>query len=146
MLIIPVEELEDGQKYCKENPNASTYLNKSIDNWDDISTLFASNRATGEGAEQYEESAVAMEMKNELGSGGAGPETVSGESNKKAKRDRLADAVIVESFSEYVSKARGPPRPSTKEIYDVLSVVPYISRMQILKRREKFYEWHSRHV
>ena len=89
-----------------------------------------------------------MEMKNELGSGGAGPETVSGESNKKAKRDRLADAItkFVESFSEYVSKARGPPRPSTKEIYDVLSVVPYISRMQILKRREKFYEWHSRHV
>ncbi|XP_017242378.1 uncharacterized protein LOC108214731 [Daucus carota subsp. sativus] len=140
MLVIPVEELEDWQNYCKENPNASKYQNKSIDNWDDICTLFASDRATGEGAEQYEESAAAMEMENELGSGGANSEAASGESNKKVKRDRLADAVtkFAESFSEYVSKARGPPRPSSKEIYDVLSAVPYISRMQILKGVKSF--------
>ncbi|KAL1818574.1 hypothetical protein ACET3Z_013443 [Daucus carota] len=123
-----------------KNPNASNYQNKSIDNWDDICTLFASDRLTGESAEQYEESAAAMEMENELGSGGAGSEAASGESNKKVKRDRLADAVtkFAESFCEYVSKARGPPRPSSKEIYDVISVVPYIFRMQIRKGVKSF--------
>ncbi|KAL1826502.1 hypothetical protein ACET3Z_004914 [Daucus carota] len=85
-----------------ENPNASKYQNKSIHNWDDICTLFASDRATGEGAEQYEESAAAMEMENELGSGGAGSEVASGESNKKVKRDRLADAVTKFAKSLFV--------------------------------------------
>ncbi|XP_074364701.1 uncharacterized protein LOC141705709 [Apium graveolens] len=138
--------------FVQDNPSASVYQNKCIDNWDDICTLFASGRATGEGAEQHEESTSTMEMENEVGSGS---ETVSEESNKRIKRDRLADAVtrfaesfteyvadavtrFAESFTEYVSKAQGPPRPPSKEIYDVISAVPYISRMQILKGVKSF--------
>ncbi|KAL6511124.1 hypothetical protein OROGR_022248 [Orobanche gracilis] len=111
--------------------------NKCIDNWDDICTLFASDRATGDGVEQHEESATAMEMENEVGSGS---DTVSMESNKRIKRDRLANAVIrfAESFSEFVSKAQGPPLPSSKKIYDVISLVPRISRMEILKGVKSF--------
>lgn len=46
-------------------PHASAYQNKRIQNWDDIYTLFASDRTTGDGAEQYEESAATMELENE---------------------------------------------------------------------------------
>ncbi|KAL8092560.1 hypothetical protein AgCh_034723 [Apium graveolens] len=77
-------------------PHASAYQNKRIQNWDDICTLFASDRAIGDGAEQYEESATAMELKNEVVSTA---ETGSDELNKRQKRDRLADAVT--SFVEY---------------------------------------------
>ncbi|KAL6517882.1 hypothetical protein OROMI_033583 [Orobanche minor] len=82
MLIIPIEELEEWKTYCK--------------------------LATGDGAEQHEESAIATEMENEVGSG---PETVYVESNKRIKRNRLDDAItrFVESFNEYMSKAQGPP-------------------------------------
>lgn len=137
MLVIPVEELEDWKNYCKDNSSASAYQNKCIDNWDDICTLFASDRATGDGAEQHEESSTAMEMENEIGSGS---EAISGESNKRVKRDRLADAVtrFAESFSDYVNKAQGPQRPSSKEIYEVVSAIPLISRMEILKGVKRF--------
>ncbi|KAL6529587.1 hypothetical protein OROGR_015210 [Orobanche gracilis] len=137
MLVIPIEELEEWKTYCKENSSASAYQNKCIDNWVDICTLFASDRATGDGSEQHEESATAMEMENEVGSGS---ETVSMESNKRIMRDRLAHAVtrFSESFNEYVSKAQGPSRPSSKEIYDIISVVPRISRMKILKGVKSF--------
>lgn len=137
MLVIPVEELEEWKNYCKDNSSASAYQNKCIDNWDDICTIFASDRATGDGAEQHEESAFAMEMENEVGSGS---DTISGESNKRVKRDRLADAVskFAESFTEYASRAQGPPKPSSKEIYDVISAIPRITRMDILKGVKSF--------
>ncbi|KAL6551405.1 hypothetical protein OROMI_021893 [Orobanche minor] len=135
MLVIPIKELEDWKTYGKDNSSAFAYQNKCVDNWDDICTLFASDRATGDGAEQHEKSTTAMEMENEVGSG---LETVSVESKKRIKRDRLADDVFAESFNEYVSKAQGPPRPSSKEIYDVISVVPRIFRMEILKGVKHF--------
>ncbi|KAL8146022.1 hypothetical protein AgCh_003961 [Apium graveolens] len=72
----------------RDNPSASAYQNKCIDNWDDICTL----------------------LENEVRSGS---ETVSGESNKRIKRDRLAVAVtkFAESFIEY-DVHQGPVNPS----------------------------------
>ncbi|XP_021860459.2 uncharacterized protein [Spinacia oleracea] len=132
MVVIPIEDLKEWQTYCQEVPVASAYLNKCIENWDDICTLFAMDRANGEGAEQHDESATAMETENEVGSTS---ETTSGESNKRLKRDRLADAVssFAESFKEYVSKARNPPRPTSQEIYEVVSSVLGLSRHQVLR-------------
>ncbi|KMT02385.1 hypothetical protein BVRB_9g204980 [Beta vulgaris subsp. vulgaris] len=137
MVVIPLEELDEWKKYCQENPNASGYLNKCIDNWDDIVTLFALDRATGDGAEQHEESAAAMDTETE---GGSTSETSSGGSNKKLKRDRLADAVssFADSFKEYVSKAQGPPKPSSQEIYDVVSSVLGLSGQQVLQAVKRF--------
>ncbi|XP_048499016.1 uncharacterized protein LOC125496948 isoform X2 [Beta vulgaris subsp. vulgaris] len=137
MVVIPLEELDEWKKYCQENPNASGYLNKCIDNWDDIMTLFALDRATGDGAEQHEESAASMDTEIE---GGSTSETSSGGSNKKLKRDRLADAVssFADSFKEYVSKAQGPPKPSSQEIYDVVSSVLGLSGQQVLQAVKRF--------
>lgn len=57
--------------------------------------MFASDRATGDEAEQFEESATAMELENESISI---DETSDGESNKRQKKDRLADAVVSRSL------------------------------------------------
>ena len=37
-------------------------LHRCIDNWDDIVTLFALDRATSDGDEQHEESATAVDI------------------------------------------------------------------------------------
>ncbi|KAL1828655.1 hypothetical protein ACET3Z_007067 [Daucus carota] len=136
MLVIPVEDLAEWKSYCEGVPDASAYKNKRIPNWDDICTLFASDRAIGDGAEQFEESAAAMELENEFSTA----ETGSGESNKRQKRDRLADAVtsFAESFKEYVSKAKEPPRPTCKEIYEVVSEVYGITDDQAMRAVKRF--------
>uniref|UniRef100_A0A803MDI9 Transposase n=1 Tax=Chenopodium quinoa TaxID=63459 RepID=A0A803MDI9_CHEQI len=90
MVVIPAEQLADWYTYCTDAPQAAAYQNKFIENWDDIFTLFASDRATGEGVEQHEEAAAAMENENDNASTS---EASSGGLNKKLKRDRLADAV-----------------------------------------------------
>ncbi|KAL1816919.1 uncharacterized protein LOC108208423 isoform X2 [Daucus carota subsp. sativus] len=136
MLVIPIEDLVEWKAYCEGCPDASAYQNKCIQNWDDICTLFASDRATGDGAEQFEESATAMELENDISTA----ETGSGESNKRQKRDRLADAVtsFAESFKEYVSKAKEPPRPTCKEIYEVVSEVIGITDDQAMRAVKRF--------
>ncbi|KAL8119476.1 hypothetical protein AgCh_016846 [Apium graveolens] len=65
-------------KLCEGVPQ-----NKHIQNWDDICTLFSSDRATDEGAEQFEEYAAAMNLENKAVSTA---KTGSGESNKRQKR------------------------------------------------------------
>ncbi|KNA06554.1 hypothetical protein SOVF_179940 [Spinacia oleracea] len=123
--------------YGREVLAASAFLNKFIENWEDICTLFAMDRANGEGAEQHGESTTAMETESEVGSTS---ETISGVSNKRLKRDRLADAVssFAESFKEYVSMSRNPPRPTSQEIYDVVSSVLGFSRHQVLRDVKRF--------
>ncbi|XP_021763140.1 uncharacterized protein LOC110727870 [Chenopodium quinoa] len=78
MIVIPVEDLQAWHIYCMETPAASAYQNKCFENWDDICTLFAPDRAIGDGAEQHEEAAAAMENENDNASTS---ETASGESN-----------------------------------------------------------------
>ncbi|XP_074335607.1 uncharacterized protein LOC141672823 isoform X1 [Apium graveolens] len=137
MLVIPIEDLAEWKAYCEGVPHASAYQNKRIQNWDDICTLFAADRANGDGAEQYEESAAAMELENEVASTA---ETGSGELNKRQKRDRLADAVtsFAESFKEYVSKSKEPPRPTCKEIYEVVSTVDKITDNDVMRAVKRF--------
>ncbi|KAL8146913.1 hypothetical protein AgCh_004589 [Apium graveolens] len=137
MLVIPIEDLREWKTYYEGVPHASAYKNKHIQNWDDICTLFSSDRATGEGAEQFEESAVTMDLENEAISTA---ETGPGESNKRQKRDRLADAVtsFAESFKEYVSKAKEPPRPTCKEIYEVVSTIDKITNNEAMRAVKRF--------
>ncbi|ONK68814.1 uncharacterized protein A4U43_C05F16300 [Asparagus officinalis] len=44
------------------NSDAKAYQNKAIENWDDICVLVGTDRATGEGAEQIDDSIAAMDM------------------------------------------------------------------------------------
>ncbi|ONK77616.1 uncharacterized protein A4U43_C02F8600 [Asparagus officinalis] len=44
------------------NSDAKAYQNKAIEIWDDIYVLVGTDRATGEGAEQIDDSIVAMDM------------------------------------------------------------------------------------
>ena len=37
-----------------DNPNSSAYMNKRIENWDDICALVSVDRAIGDGAEQQD--------------------------------------------------------------------------------------------
>ncbi|XP_021723016.1 uncharacterized protein LOC110690478 [Chenopodium quinoa] len=134
MIVIPVEDLQAWHVYCMETPAVSAYQNKCIENWDDICTLFAPDRAIGDVAEQHEEAAAAMENENDNASTS---ETASGDSNKRLKKDRLADAVssFAESFKEYVSKST---RPTSQEIYKEVSSVLGISRHQALRAVKRF--------
>ncbi|KAL1830946.1 hypothetical protein ACET3Z_000597 [Daucus carota] len=102
----------------------------------EMDNILTSTLATGDGAEQFEESATAMELENDISTA----ETGSGESNKRQKRDRLADVVtsFAESFKEYVSKAKEPPRPTCKEIYEVVSEVIGITDDQAMRAVKRF--------
>ncbi|RAL40528.1 hypothetical protein DM860_006598 [Cuscuta australis] len=121
----------------QSHPPASSYKNKTIDNWDDICILFGSDRALGDSAEQYDGAAQAMdeEMTSE------GMSTSTGSVSKKVKKDRLADAVtsFANSFNEYVqSKINMTSKAGGKEIHDVVSKVDDILRHQVLKAVKKF--------
>lgn len=72
--------------------------------------------------------------------GASTSEASSGGSNKRLKRDHLAEAVssFAESFKEYVSRSQGPTKPSSQEIYGVVSSVIGISRHQVLKAVKRF--------
>ncbi|KAL2943146.1 Uncharacterized protein RDABS01_031494, partial [Bienertia sinuspersici] len=102
MVVIPIEDLSAWKLYYQE----------------DICTLFASDRVTSEGAEQHEEFADAMDTEIK---GTSTSKNSYDDSNKRLKRDRLADAVssFEESFKEYVRRAQGPLKPSCQEIYHV---------------------------
>ncbi|ONK79743.1 uncharacterized protein A4U43_C01F9620 [Asparagus officinalis] len=48
------------------NSDAKAYQNKAIENRDDICVLVGTDRATGEGAEQIDDSIAAMDMEGDL--------------------------------------------------------------------------------
>ncbi|KMS96113.1 hypothetical protein BVRB_001860 [Beta vulgaris subsp. vulgaris] len=128
------------EKQTQDNKNAASYRNKCIENWDDICTLFGADRDVGDGSEQYDEAADAMEeeMISEGKSSSKDP-TVS--SSRKRKKDSVADAVnsFADSFREYVqSKMNDTPKPTCQEIYTVVSEVYGISRNQIMRAVKRF--------
>ncbi|RAL41965.1 hypothetical protein DM860_016340 [Cuscuta australis] len=73
----------------ESHPPASSYRNKTIDNWVDICILFGSDRALGDGAEQFDEAAMAMdeEMTSE------GMSTSTGSVSKKASGKEIHEVV-----------------------------------------------------
>ncbi|KAL8099751.1 hypothetical protein AgCh_032121 [Apium graveolens] len=137
MLVISIEDLREWKTYCEGVPHALAYQNKHIQYWDDICTLFSFDRATGERVEQFEEFAAVMELENEVVST---DETGSSESNKRQKRDRLADVVttFAKSFKEYVSKAKEPLRPTCKEIYEIVSTLDKITGNEDMRAVKMF--------
>ncbi|XP_057250816.1 uncharacterized protein LOC104893710 [Beta vulgaris subsp. vulgaris] len=140
MIVITIEDVTQWEEYIKDNKNAASYRNKCIENWEDICTLFGADRAVGDGSEQHDEAADAMEeeMISEGKSSSKDP-TVSG--SHKRKKDSVADAVnsFAESFREYVqSKMNDTPKPTCQEIYTVVSEVYGISRNQIMRAVKRF--------
>ena len=121
----------------QDNPNASAYMNKRIENWDDICALVSVDTTIDDGAEQHKESAATLETENQ---GAHILDAASGESSsKKLKMDRLADAVtsFAETFKEYMI-SRNPPKPDSKEVYDVVSRVVGLDRQEVLKAVKRF--------
>ena len=111
-----------------------------IENWEDICTLFGADRAVGDGAEQHEEAADAMEGETicERTSSSKDP---TNSSSRKRKKDSVADAVnsFAESFREYVqSKIKDTPKLTCQEIHAVVSQVLGISRIQTMRAVKKF--------
>ncbi|ONK75078.1 uncharacterized protein A4U43_C03F13090 [Asparagus officinalis] len=80
----------------KVNSDAKVYQNKSIENWDDICMLVGTDRATGKGAWQIDDSIATMDMEDanegEISSREVSKSSTN-KSNKKLKRDPLASAV-----------------------------------------------------
>ncbi|KAL2904027.1 Uncharacterized protein RDABS01_002737 [Bienertia sinuspersici] len=141
MVVIPIKDLEAWDAYCTNYPHAFAYKNKCINNWDNICALVGSDGVTGDEVEQHEESANALDMEIEgLSTSETSLESSSGGLNKKIKRDRLANVIssFVESFKEYVSRAQGSLKPSSMEIYDVISSILGLSHQQVLKAVKRF--------
>ncbi|VFQ93992.1 unnamed protein product [Cuscuta campestris] len=86
------------------HPPASSYRNKTIDNWVDICILFGSDRALGDGAEQFDE--VAMAMDEEMTS--EGMSTSTGSVSKKSKdlcailNSFLSNSVFFSSLRRFI--------------------------------------------
>ncbi|XP_057541230.1 uncharacterized protein LOC130818962 [Amaranthus tricolor] len=140
MIVITMEDLPQWTEYIKVNKNAAPYRNKCIENWEDICTLFGADRAVGDGAEQHEEAADAMEGETicERTSSSKDP---TNSSSRKRKKDSVADAVnsFAESFREYVqSKIKDTPKLTCQEIHAVVSQVLGISRIQTMRAVKKF--------
>uniref|UniRef100_A0A803N0X2 Uncharacterized protein n=1 Tax=Chenopodium quinoa TaxID=63459 RepID=A0A803N0X2_CHEQI len=69
-MTVPIEDRpryrdRKGDLSTNETPQATAYHNKFIENRDDICTLFASDRATDEGAEHDDQAAAAMDTEIE---------------------------------------------------------------------------------
>ncbi|KAG8372731.1 hypothetical protein BUALT_Bualt12G0097300 [Buddleja alternifolia] len=129
---------------AKSHPDAKGLHNKTIDNWDDIVLLCGKDRATGQGAENFEDGAEAMgeEEENEVNSAPTMQPRVRPSSStdsmlnkrKKLKNDSLAKVVgvIATSFQEFVaSKKKKEEKPSGIEIHEVVSKIPGLTSNEI---------------
>ncbi|KAK6149565.1 hypothetical protein DH2020_017090 [Rehmannia glutinosa] len=130
------------------HPDAKCMQNKMIENYDDTVLLCGKDRATGQGAETFEEGADAIgeEDENEVNlTPLSGPRLRAWPSSstdsmhnkeKKAKKDSLAEvvSVIASTFEEVVaSKKKSQEKPSGIEIHEVVSMVPGLTINEIFK-------------
>ncbi|XP_020244377.1 uncharacterized protein LOC109843717 [Asparagus officinalis] len=144
MVVITIEDLVDWTKYCEVNSDAKAYQNKAIENWDDICVLVGTDRATGEGAEQIDDSIAAMDMEG-ANEGESSSREVSksstSKSNKKLKIDPLANAVsdVGEMLKEYLVSTN-PPKADCEEIYAEVSKVRGIPPHQFLRAVKRFID------
>ncbi|XP_050220837.1 uncharacterized protein LOC126671019 isoform X3 [Mercurialis annua] len=154
MVVITIEDIVKWNEYVESFPEASGYQNKTIENWDDIVVLCGSDRATGDGAETYQDAAEAMDQEGNDAQSNINLEeqetsrTHPQSSGKKAKKDHLADAVmeIAHSFKEYleskkISERPQPrPQPTGEEIYDVVSQIQGLQKVDIFSAVRKLMQ------
>ncbi|KAK6158600.1 hypothetical protein DH2020_005914 [Rehmannia glutinosa] len=148
MIVVTSDEWSSWAAYVESHPDAKGMESKMIENWDDIFLLCGKDRATGQGAETFEEGAEAMGEgdENEVNSASlSGPRPRAQPSSstdsmhnkgKKAKKDSLAEdvSVIASTFEEFVaSKKKSQERPSGIEIHEVVSMVPGLIINEVFK-------------
>ncbi|XP_074306110.1 uncharacterized protein LOC141641342 [Silene latifolia] len=124
------------------NSPASSYANKYIEHWDDISILLGPDRAVGDGGEHYEEGATMMD-EEACDASTSSIDTTSTSSKKKRKSDSLADAVtqVANTLQSYVeARLKSTPTLGGKEVFDEVSKVVGILRPQILQAVNVFVE------
>ena len=102
---------------------ASAYINKNIDHWDEICTLFAMDRATSQEAEQHEESVAAIEKENETCSAS---EANSASSIKSSKKDSIMDAIsrFIDSFNTIYNQTNFHLSPIPKRFMMLFQRLP----------------------
>ncbi|XP_074320310.1 uncharacterized protein LOC141657085 isoform X2 [Silene latifolia] len=142
MVLVSRDDQDEWDTYIKANPPASSYANKYIEHWDDISILLGPDRAVGDGGEHYEEGATMMDEEACDGSTSS-IDTTSTSSKKKRKSDSLADAVtqVANTLQSYVeARLKATPTLGGKEVFDEVSKVVGILRPQILQAVNMFVE------
>ncbi|CAI0540086.1 unnamed protein product, partial [Linum tenue] len=161
MIVVTADNMSDWQSYCNDHPDARSYANTYIENWDDLVLLCAKDRAVGDGAEHYSEANASMADEDDMedvgsastfgnssahGSKSQGKKSngeVSSESRKRAKKDsQVGDALymVANSLSSYLQskKKEEEPRYTGKEIYDVICEIPGLTHLEVAKAVMKY--------
>ncbi|OMP05550.1 hypothetical protein COLO4_08774 [Corchorus olitorius] len=111
MVLVTSDTLHIWENYLKVQPLAGPYKNKMIEFWDDIVVLCASEKATGQHAESFEDAidSMAAEAEDEMNSPPtqipAQQDSTKGScQKKKRKKDPLIEIVgeMATSLKEYV--------------------------------------------
>jgi len=107
-VVVPTENASDWQNYLKINPNASSYANKEIKNWDNVVLLCGKDRAVGSYVENFQDAAGAMAREEDDTRSNSSFESVSVEgtkakrsgegssnSNKRSKKDQVGESLMM---------------------------------------------------
>ncbi|GFP96289.1 hypothetical protein PHJA_001773000, partial [Phtheirospermum japonicum] len=155
-IVVTSDEWSSWAAYVESHPDEKGMQNKIIEQWDSIVLLCGKDRATGQGAETFEEGAELMGEgdENEVNSSplsGQRPRARPSSSTnsmqnkkKRPKKDSLAEAVsvIATSFEEFVaSKRKSQEKPSGVEIHDVVSMGAWTYYRRSFQSCPKVDEW-----
>ncbi|KAG8380780.1 hypothetical protein BUALT_Bualt06G0051600 [Buddleja alternifolia] len=115
MIVVTSDEWSAWTTYVESHPDAKGLHNKTIDNWDDIVLLCGKDRATGQGAENFEDGAEAMdeEEENEVNSA-------------PTMQPRL---LLFKSL--WLARRKKEEKPSGIEIHEVVSKIPGLTSNEI---------------
>ncbi|CAN1218400.1 Succinate dehydrogenase assembly factor 1, mitochondrial [Linum perenne] len=150
-----VDHEKVGAVQTQINPNASSYANKEIKNWDNVVLLCGKDRAVGLHVENFQDAAGAMAREEDDTRSNSSFESVSVEgtkakrsgegssnSNKRSKKDQVGDSLmmVANTLQSYYEskKKKEESRHSTKEIYEVLCNISGLSRTEIAKAVIKY--------
>ncbi|CAL1380872.1 unnamed protein product [Linum trigynum] len=134
MIVVIADNMSDSQYYCNDHPDARSYANTYIKNWDDLVLLCAKDRAVGSTSTFDNSSAHGSKSqgRNPIGE-------VSSESRKRAKKDSQV-GMVANSLSSYLQskKKEEEPRYTGKEIYDVICEIPGLTHVEVAKAVMKY--------
>ncbi|KAG8373602.1 hypothetical protein BUALT_Bualt11G0041400 [Buddleja alternifolia] len=96
MIVVTSDEWSAWTTYFESHPDAKGLHNKTIDNWDDIVLLCGKDRATGQGAENFEDGAAAMGEEEEN-------EFVASKKKKEEKPNGIEIHEVVSKIPGFIS-------------------------------------------
>ncbi|CAN1172069.1 hypothetical protein LINPERPRIM_LOCUS30974 [Linum perenne] len=117
-VVVTTENASDWQNYLKISPNASSYANKEIKNWDNVVLLCGEDRVVGSHAENFQDAVGAMAREEDDTQSNSSFESMSVEgtkakrrlikkkknkrsgegssnSNKRSKKDQVGDSLMM---------------------------------------------------